>query len=211
LKVDVAETFISIQGESGYAGLGCFFVRMAGCNLRCDYCDTPAALSPCNNLREIGEIAAEARSAGMPLIEITGGEPLLQPGFRELAEELLKISSATLLVETNGSLDIGIIPDAAVAIIDVKCPAGGAGNSFDMQNLTKLRPHDEMKFVLSDYSDYLWAADFVRKHDLISKVNAVHFSPVAGKLQPREPAAWIIADKLPVRLQLQLHRIIGVE
>lgn len=211
MKVDVAETFISIQGESAYAGLGCFFVRMAGCNLRCNYCDTPNALEPSGNLVEINTLVKDAQKSRMPLIEITGGEPLTAPNFTSLAESMLRIPETTLLVETNGSLDISQIPEEAVAVIDVKCPDSGAGGSFDLQNLQRLRPRDELKFVISSHEDFRWAADFVRRHNLTSRLNPPHFSPVSNRIKPSKLADWILHDCLPVRLQLQLHRLLGLQ
>lgn len=209
--VDIAEIFVSLQGESSYAGLGCFFVRLAGCNLRCGYCDTPAALVPAGNNVRIGEVVEQARESGMPIVEITGGEPLLQPGFADLAGELVRLAGVTLLVETNGSLDIGLIPRDAVTVMDVKCPGSGAADSFDADNIGRLRQQDEVKFVLADRRDYEFACDFLRKHALISRVRYVHFSPVAGRLDAAELGGWILEDRLPVRLQLQLHRILAMQ
>lgn len=209
--VDILEKFISIQGESTYAGMGCFFVRLAGCNLRCGYCDTECALSPCDNFMEIDEIVAEVCSSKVPIVEITGGEPLLQEGFWELAQKLVQKSGKTVLVETNGSLKIDVIPDGAVAIVDVKCPGSGAGGSFELENLGRLREYDELKFVLMDRADYEWAHEFVREHGLVKLVKAVHFSPVAGNLDAAELGEWILEDGLEVRLQVQLHRVIGME
>lgn len=205
----VLETFVSIQGESTYAGLPCFFVRLAGCNLRCSYCDTP-------RVREDGEacdipsLVDGFRKSGLTLAEITGGEPLLQSETPALAHALLEAGARPVLVETNGSLDIGVLPEGSVAVVDVKCPGSGAGDSFDGANMSRLRPHDEVKFVLSDRADFEWAAAFVRRHDLVARCGAVLFSPVAGRLGGRELAAWLVADRLPVRLQLQLHKALGV-
>jgi len=208
--VDIAEKFVSIQGESSFAGMGCFFVRLAGCNLRCGYCDTPGALNACGNMVAVDSIVSDVRQSGVPLVEITGGEPLLQDGFRGLAEKLVTESGKKVLVETNGSLDIGIIPEWAVAIVDVKCPGSGAEGSFELGNIEKLRDYDEIKFVLSGRDDYVWSREFVRGHSLVEKVNAVHFSPVAGKIDASDIGKWIVEDGLSVRLQVQLHRLLGV-
>lgn len=208
--VDIAEKFVSIQGESSFAGMGCFFVRLAGCNLRCGYCDTPGALNAGGNMVAVDAIVSDVRQSAVPLVEITGGEPLLQDGFRMLAEKLVAESGKKVLVETNGSLDIGIIPEGAVAIVDVKCPGSGAEGSFLLGNIEKLREYDELKFVLSGRDDYVWAREFVREHDLVEKVNAVHFSPVAGEIDAGDIGKWIVEDGLSVRLQVQLHRVLGV-
>ena len=210
-SVDIAETFVSIQGESTWAGLGCFFVRLAGCNLRCGYCDTPGALEAGQEQVEISDLVREARGQRVPLIEVTGGEPLLQEAFPALIAALLKIPDRTVLVETNGSVDISSIPEGAVAIVDVKCPGSGAYGSFDMSNLIRLRPADEVKFVLSGRADYEWAREFVQEHAVAKRVVAVHFSPVAGQLLAGELGKWIVEDGLPVRLQLQLHKAAGIE
>ena len=164
-EVDLYETFLSIQGESSYAGLPCFFVRLAGCNLACRYCDTPEARGT-GTRRSIASIVEEATAAKAPITEITGGEPLLQEGFACLAVALRDQSGKKVLVETNGALDISIIPEGVTAIMDVKCPGSGESGSFDPANLQRLRSADEVKFVLSDRKDYEWARDFVVSHTL---------------------------------------------
>ncbi len=206
----ITEIFESIQGESTYAGLGCWFVRLAGCNLKCVYCDTPNAMDGSSKDMTVNAVVALARHSRMPLLEITGGEPLLQEGFVELASELLKIPDKTVLVETNGSIDLGVVPEGAVSIVDIKCPASGAAGSFDMRNLKRFRPIDEVKFVLMDYEDYKWARSLVLEHDMFARVNAVHFSPVVGELEAANVGNWIMDDGLPVRLQVQLHKIVGM-
>jgi 7-carboxy-7-deazaguanine synthase len=210
--LNVAEIFTSIQGESTYAGIGCFFIRLAGCNLHCSYCDTAWSRdSESGSPTSIDAITRQARESGMPLIEITGGEPLMQEGFYELAQNLADIPSRTVLVETNGSLDISCIPENVIAIIDIKCPDSGAANSFDQDNIKHLRKHDEIKFVLSSIQDYEWARDLVSQHNLTDRVNAVHFAPVHGAVDPTELSHWILNDRLPVRLQIQLHKIINIQ
>ena len=208
--IDVKEMFVSIQGESSFAGMGCFFVRLSGCNLRCGYCDTVGALAASGNLVAVADVVRDVGRSVVPLVEITGGEPLLQAGFRELALGLVSLPGKQLLVETNGSQDIGVIPDDAVAVVDVKCPGSGEGDSFDLANLERFRPHDEVKFVLSGREDYEFARDFLDKQGLISRVRYVHFSPVAGVLDAGELGRWIVEDGLRVRLQVQLHRVVGL-
>lgn len=205
----VSETFASIQGESTYAGMPCFFIRLAGCNLRCSYCDAAQALEG-GVERDIPSLAEAFRRSGLSLAEITGGEPLLQAETPALARALLEAGAKPVLVETNGSLDIGVLPEGTVAVVDVKCPGSGAGDSFKPINLERLRPRDEVKFVLSDRTDFDWAAAFVRRHDLSVRCGAVLFSPVAGRLAPRELAEWLMEARLPVRLQLQLHKALGM-
>jgi 7-carboxy-7-deazaguanine synthase len=205
----VKETFISIQGESTFAGFPCFFIRLSGCNLRCSYCDTMSAYIG-GERRTIPSLVEEYVKSGLAIAEITGGEPLLQPRTPQLAQALLDAGARTVLVETNGTMDIGVIPPGAVAVVDVKCPGSGAGESFNWVNLDRIRRHDEVKFVLSDRADFDWAADFVRRHELAGRCNAVLFSPVAGRLDPRVLAGWLVELKLPVRLQIQLHKMLGM-
>jgi len=207
--LDVCETFTSLQGESSYAGMGCFFIRLAGCNLRCTYCDSRYAFEGPRHTVSVASLLAAARAAQVPLIEVTGGEPLLQSATPQLLQGLSRIPAKTVLVETNGSLDIAGIPEAVVAIVDVKCPDSGAAGSFDSANLERLRPHDEIKFVISSRADYDWACRFVNTHADVWRTAAVHFSPVVtAGFRAEELAAWIVEDALPVRLQLQLHRIL---
>jgi 7-carboxy-7-deazaguanine synthase len=208
--VSVCETFLSIQGESTYAGLPCFFIRLAGCNLRCRYCDTTYAYNP-GLEAPIPDLVNACRDSRAAIVEITGGEPLLQPGFRELATALRDQGGKPVLVETNGSRDISVIPTGVVAIMDVKCPASGESESMDPANLGRLRPQDEVKFVVSDRKDYEWAREFVKGHDLSRRCHAVLFSPVWGAVNARELGEWILADNLPVRVQVQLHKVMGLK
>lgn len=203
----MTESFVSIQGESTYSGLSCFFIRLTGCNLRCDYCDTKYAYSGGEEVL-ITDLVNKWHDSGAVITEITGGEPLLQDGFIELANALRDDSDRRVLVETNGSQDIGLIPDNVIAIIDIKCPGSGAENSFYMPNIDKLRDYDELKFILGDRIDYEWARDFVTEYDLIEKCNAVLFGCVADKLDTGMLGSWIVEDKLKVRLQVQLHKIL---
>lgn len=205
----VAEIFTSLQGESTWAGYPCFFVRLTGCNLSCAYCDTPQAREAGRRMA-IDDVVAEFRKNPIRMVEITGGEPLLQDDCIALAEALLKNGANPLLVETNGSRPLDRLPDGARAIVDVKCPDSGSGNSFLETNWSRLRPWDEVKFVLSSRADYEWAREVVRVRVLADRVQAVLFSPAQGRLPGSVLAAWLIEDSLPVRLQLQLHRILAL-
>ena len=200
----VCEVFKSIQGESTFAGRICSFVRLSGCNLRCSWCDTRYALEK-GAEKTIREIVSEVRTHGTSLVEITGGEPLLQHETPSLCNAFLD-SGYTVLVETNGTLDIGALPRQCIRIVDVKCPGSGHEGSFLISNLEKLSLHDECKFVISNRSDFLWAADFVKKHSLQVKCT-VHFSPVLPRVEAPDLAKWIIDENIPVRLSLQLHKL----
>jgi 7-carboxy-7-deazaguanine synthase len=208
--VNICETFVSIQGETTYAGLSCFFIRLAGCNLRCRYCDTTYAYNPGLDA-PIQDLVEECRRNPTAIVEITGGEPLLQAGFRELAAALRDRGGRPVLVETNGSLDISAVPAGVIAIMDVKCPGSGVSEAMDPANIGRLRPQDEVKFVLSDRKDYEWARDFVKRHTLATRCHAVLFSPVFGKLPAKEVGQWILEDGSPVRVQVQLHKVLGMK
>ncbi len=207
--VSVCEIFTSIQGESTWAGWPCWFVRLAGCNLRCRYCDTRRAWGPGQDA-DVTDLAAACAVSPAPLAEITGGEPLAQSGFGALAAALAALPGKTILVETNGSLDIAVIPARVIAIVDLKCPGSGEAERMDERNLARLRPHDEVKCVIGDRADYEWAAERVRRHGLVARCRAVSFGAVSGVLDPAELGRWILADGLPVRLQVQLHKLIGM-
>lgn len=202
MSLAVCEVFASIQGESSFAGRPCVFVRLAGCNLRCAWCDTPYAWAG-GAERTVDALAAEALSFGLPLAELTGGEPLLQPETPELARRLLD-AGLTVLVETNGSLDITALPPRAVAIVDMKGPSSGEAERMDLGNLSRLRPRDEVKFVIGGRGDYGHMLDLLPRIDCAR--NTVNVSPLHGALAASELAAWIVADRLPVRLNLQLHK-----
>ncbi|NOZ24880.1 MAG: radical SAM protein [Nitrospirae bacterium] len=204
VSVKVCETFVSIQGESTHAGLPCFFVRLSGCNLRCSYCDTAYAYHE-GRETAIGEILSGARDAGVGMVEVTGGEPLLQAGTPVLIKTLCD-AGFKVLVETNGSMRIDSIDRRAVAIVDIKTPGSGMEGEMFYGNLDMLRPHDEIKFVITDRADYLWARDLIRRFRLAGR--RMLFSPSAGLLDPGELAGWMIEDRLPVRLNLQLHKYV---
>ena len=206
----VNELFVSIQGETSWSGYPCCFVRLAGCNLRCRWCDTQRAQTDEGQACTIDAIVQACRKHATPLIAITGGEPLRQPEFTDLANALLTLPAQAILVETNGSYDIGRIPPGAIAIMDIKCPGSGESAAMDWRNLDRLRPHDEIKFVLSDRTDYAYALDILQTHHLAERCRHVHFTPAAGRLEAAVLAGWMIADRPAARLQLQIHRYLNV-
>ncbi|HUC55592.1 MAG TPA: radical SAM protein [Candidatus Cybelea sp.] len=221
----ITEIFKSIQGEGTRAGLPCIFVRLTGCNLRCTWCDTAYAfhggkkMSVEEVLARVDELALrsgeiQGANALVPLVELTGGEPLLQEEVVPLAEKLLA-KGYTVLIETSGERFIGGLPREVVKIVDVKCPDSGEPDTFEIRNLEALSENDELKFVLSSRRDYEFARDFTEQHGLARRVKQVLFSPVfddpQGKwpgLEPRMLVEWILQDGLPVRLGLQLHKYI---
>jgi 7-carboxy-7-deazaguanine synthase len=206
--LSICEQFKSIQGESTYAGLACSFIRLAGCNLHCSYCDTTYAAEPGTQL-SLDAVCSVADGHGCKLVEVTGGEPLLQEEAPALCRRLLD-KGYTVLVETNGSLDIGRLPLECVRIVDVKCPGSGAAGSFRMDNLNALTARDQVKFVVSGRVDFDWALDFVRTKSLPGRCELL-FSPAQGLVSARDLAEWILAANAPVRLGLQLHRCIWGE
>ncbi|MFQ5647273.1 MAG: 7-carboxy-7-deazaguanine synthase QueE [bacterium] len=199
----ISEIFRSIQGESTYAGLPCVFIRLAGCNLSCSYCDTTYAAESGGREMSVETVIGKVRKLGGELVEITGGEPLLQPETRELTGRLLA-GKKTVLLETNGSLPIDSLPPEVIIIMDVKCPGSRMTDQVFIPNFSRLKPSDQIKFVLLDRRDYDYAREMIRKHDLYG--HELLMSPVWGKLSPAELAGWILADRLNVRLQLQLHK-----
>jgi len=221
----ITEIFKSIQGEGTRAGLPCIFVRLTGCNLRCTWCDTAYAfhggkkMSVEEVLGRVDELAGRGEKlpgsqSAVPLVELTGGEPLLQEEVYPLAEKLLA-TGYTVMVETSGERYIGELPREVIKIVDVKCPDSGEADTFEMHNLDALTENDEVKFVLSTRRDYEFAREFTQQHGLARRVRQVLFSPVfedpGGKwpgLEPREVVEWILADGLQVRLGLQLHKFI---
>lgn len=204
--LDIAELFFSIQGESSYAGQPCVFIRLAGCNLQCNFCDARYANEEPPTRRSLAEILAfVAEYPGFP-VEITGGEPLLQDAVYPLMAALLAAGRRVLL-ETNGSLALDRVPAGVVKIVDVKCPDSGTGESFALGNLQQLAPEDELKFVISSRDDYNWAVDFLRAQRLPGE-RIIHFSPMTTLLEPGTLADWILADRLGVRLQIQLHKVL---
>jgi 7-carboxy-7-deazaguanine synthase len=207
--IEICETFTSIQGESSFVGRPCFFIRCSGCNLDCNYCDTELAHET-GYSRNIGDLVAEARASKASIIEITGGEPLMQEGFQKLATGLRDGAGKPVLVETNGSYDISIVPQGVTAIVDVKCPGSGEEGSFNEANLEKLGDDVELKFVLSGRADFEWARDYVKTKELEGKCREIHFSPVSGKLDTSELVGWVLEEGLNVRVGVQWHKLTGV-
>jgi 7-carboxy-7-deazaguanine synthase len=202
----INEIFYSVQGESSYAGRPCVFVRLTACDLRCSWCDTPYAFHE-GTKRSLDSVFAEVDAYTCPLVEVTGGEPLLQDDVYPLMEGLLA-RGRTVLLETGGHRSTARVPAAVVTILDVKCPGSGESGKNDWSNLERLQPHDEVKFVIKDRIDYEYASEVIARHDLASRAAAIHFSPVHGVMDARSLAEWVLADNLPVRLQLQLHKYI---
>lgn len=202
----VNEIFHSIQGESTYAGRPCVFVRLTACDLRCSWCDTAYAFHEGHKM-SVDEVVAAVADHGCPLVEITGGEPLLQDDVYPLMDRLLA-EGRTVMLETGGHRPIGRVPAAVVKIVDVKCPGSGEADKNDWSNLDRLAPHDQVKFVVRDRADYEFAKDVIARHDLASRTAAVLISPVHGVLEPRALSEWMLADRSPARLQLQLHKYI---
>lgn len=205
--LNVIEIFHSIQGESTRAGLPCAFIRLARCNLSCSWCDTRYACTDPGRPLPIPMILAAIQPYRAPLALITGGEPLLQFATPTLAAHLSH-AGYEVIVETNGSLDISVIPYPAARIMDLKPPSSSMNMRNRMENLALLRPGDEIKIIIADRMDYDWATTIINDADYPRKRVATLLSPAQGKLDPAELASWILADKLPVRLNMQLHKII---
>jgi 7-carboxy-7-deazaguanine synthase len=219
--MQITEIYKSLQGESTYAGLPCVFVRLTGCNLRCSWCDSEYTFHGGRKMTT-EEVTNEVQrlSPNGGLVEITGGEPMLQE--RELLPlmEILLQDKYQVLLETSGERPLARVPAGVVKIVDVKCPHSGAPDTFLFDNLTALAAHDEVKFVISDRTDYEFARDFVREHNLSERVNAILFSPAFRKdatgardsshclVDPQELAEWMLADEVPARISLQLHKFI---
>ena len=202
----VNEIFHSIQGESTQAGRPCVFVRLTACDLRCSWCDTPYAFHE-GQKQTVDEVVAAVAQHECPLVEITGGEPLLQEDVYPLMDRLLE-SGRTVMLETGGHRPIDRVPARVVKIVDIKCPGSGEVDKNDWANLDRLAPHDEVKFVVNDRTDYEFARDVIRTRDLSARCAAVLLSPVHGVLDSRVLSEWLLADRLPARLQLQLHKYI---
>ena len=201
----ITEIFYSIQGESSYIGQPCVFVRLTGCPLRCTWCDTDYAFYGGHEC-SIDEVLAQVQHYGCRLVEVTGGEPLVQPeSFPFLTK--LRDAGYTVLLETSGAIDIAPVDARTHVILDVKCPGSGMTDRMHWPNLSRLTAKDEAKFVLADRTDYDWAREILVRYDLTLRCSVL-FSPVFGVLDVRELAEWILADKLPVRFQMQLHKYI---
>lgn len=204
--LNVTEIYYSLQGESNYSGYPCIFIRLSECNLRCFYCDTQYAFGKGKSMA-ISSIMEEVKKFPCSLIEITGGEPLLQEDVDALFDTLHNLSYQILL-ETNGALSLANVPNYLIKIVDVKTPGSGMQNSFLPENLQYLNPQDELKFVLTDKMDYNFALQFLRENK--PNIATVHFSPVTDVLNPKELAGWMLEDGMKAKLTLQLHKIIGM-
>lgn len=202
----VNEIFYSIQGESTFAGRPCVFVRLTGCDLRCTWCDTTQAFTE-GRTRSIDDVVIETKAYGCDLVEITGGEPLLQEDVYLLMERLIA-SGQDVLLETGGHRSVARVPAAVVKILDIKCPGSGEAHTTDWENLARLGPRDEAKFVIASPADYEYAKQVVRRYHLDRRCGAVLFSPAHGLLDARDLATWILADRLRVRLHVQLHKLV---
>jgi 7-carboxy-7-deazaguanine synthase len=203
-RLQINEIFYSIQGESTHAGRPCVFVRLTGCNLRCKWCDTEYAFYEGRQM-QIDEIAAIVRGYRCDLVEVTGGEPLLQEGVYPLIDAMLE-SGHTVMIETSGASDVSRLDPRVIKIMDLKCPGSGECERNMWSNLDHLTAHDEIKFVVADRADYEWTRDTIVARELAHRAGALLLSPVHGKLDPAALAAWILEDRLPARMQLQMHK-----
>jgi 7-carboxy-7-deazaguanine synthase len=202
----IHEIYASIQGESSFAGRPCVFVRTTGCNLRCSWCDTPQAFHGGTRMAR-DDVLAQALSYGTPLVELTGGEPLLQAGVLPLMRALCD-AGKVVLIETSGERDISHIDPRVHRIVDLKAPGSGETEKVRWENLECLGERDEVKIVLRDRADYDWARDVLSRHALAQKVGEVLLSPVHAVLDPRTLVQWVLDDRLPVRVNLQLHKYV---
>ena len=205
MSLKVYEIFRSIQGESSFVGLPCVFIRLAGCNLRCRYCDTRYAQEGGEEMA-LEEILKRVSEFAVKLVEVTGGEPLFQSETPILTMALME-EGYQVLVETNGTLDISVLPQGAVRIMDIKCPSSGESHRVMWENIWKLRPDDEVKFVISDRHDYEWARGIIRERFAHAKTKIL-FSTVFGELPPRHLVEWMLEDRIQARFQLQIHKYI---
>jgi 7-carboxy-7-deazaguanine synthase len=202
----INEIFHSIQGESTFTGEPCVFVRLTACDLRCSWCDTPYAFHEGRKM-SVDDVLSEVERYGCSTVEVTGGEPLLQREVYPLMSRLLE-SGKTVLLETGGHRSIEEVPAGVIRIVDVKCPGSGEAEKMDWANLQRVTKSDQLKFVIKDRADYEFARDVIQRESLNERVEAVLLSPVHGVMEARTLAAWILADRLPVRLQLQTHKFI---
>ena len=205
-SVMVSEVYLSLQGESSHQGLLCAFVRLTGCHLRCTYCDSPFAFRG-GTRRPNAELIQEVLALRTPRVEITGGEPLLQPGVYPLMEGLLA-AGLIVMLETSGAIDIRLVPGAVHKIVDLKTPSSGESDRNDLRVLEHMNANDELKLVLGDRADYEWAKQMMQTHRLAERPFGILFSTVYGKLSTKDLAEWIIEDRLPVRFQLQQHKYV---
>ena len=203
--IKINEIYLSVQGESTHTGLPCIFIRLTGCNLRCSWCDTAYAFHEGKNM-SIDEILQKVESFGIHLVEITGGEPLMQDNVYTLMKSLIE-KGYKVMLETGGSISLKRVPKDVIKIMDLKCPGSGEQEKNNLDNLKLLAPHDEVKFVILDKKDYEWSRDIIKKYK-INETAQILLSPVFDKLKLKEMVKWILEDRLPVRLQTQLHKII---
>ncbi len=202
----IHEIYASVQGESSFAGWPCTFVRTTGCNLRCTWCDTPQAFYGGTRMPR-ADVLARALATGTQLVELTGGEPLLQPGVFPLMTELCD-AGRTVLVETSGEADVAKVDARVHKIMDLKAPASGESHRMRWSNLEHIGPNDEIKFVLADRGDYVWMREVIEARRLAERTRNLLASSVFGKLATKDLVAWVLEDKLPVRVQLQMHKYV---
>jgi 7-carboxy-7-deazaguanine synthase len=202
----VNEIFYSVQGESTHAGRPCAFVRLTACNLRCNYCDTEYAFYEGRRMT-VAEVVEQVVGYHCPLVEITGGEPLLQEGVYQLCAALLE-ADLQVMIETSGAADVSRLDPRVIKIMDLKCPGSGEAGRNLWSNLRHLTARDEVKFVISDRADYEWTSAVIAEHALEQRVNALLLSPAFGRIDSASLAAWMLEDRLPARLQLQMHKYI---
>ena len=205
-RLHINEIFYSIQGESSHVGRPCVFVRLSGCNLRCRWCDTEYAFNEGRRM-PISEVVSAVAGYGCGLVEITGGEPLLQEGVYPLSEALLQ-TGHQVMIETSGAVDISALDPRVIKIMDLKCPGSEESERNLWSNLDHLGAEDEIKFVIADRADYEWSRKVIEERNLAERVKAVLMSPVFGELEPAMLARWLLEDRLPARLQLQIHKYI---
>lgn len=205
-SVVVKEIYVSLQGESSHAGQLCTFVRLTGCHLRCTYCDSAFAFRGGRRM-EVAQVLEQVRALGARTVEVTGGEPLLQPGVYPLMEALLA-DGRTVLLETSGAIDVRLVPPGVHKIVDLKTPSSGEADRNDLRVLDSMGAGDELKFVIGSRADYEWSRQVIAQHRLDQRPYGLLFSTVFGALRPRELAEWIIADRLEVRFQLQQHKVL---
>lgn len=205
-SVMVKEVYLSLQGESSHQGLLCAFVRLTGCHLRCSYCDSEFAFRGGTRMKN-ADVLAQVLAMKTPRVELTGGEPLLQPGVYPLMEAMVN-AGLTVLLETSGAIDVREVPDAVHAIVDMKTPSSGEADRNDLRNFESMDARDELKFVIGSRADYEWSRALIAQHRLDQRPFGLLFSTVFSKLHPRHLAEWIIEDRLAVRFQLQQHKYV---
>jgi 7-carboxy-7-deazaguanine synthase len=205
-SVVVKEVYLSLQGESSHQGLLCAFVRLTGCHLRCSYCDSEFAFRGGERV-EVNDVVARVVALRTPMVEVTGGEPLLQPGVYPLLQGLLD-AGLKVLLETSGAIDVRLVPPAVHKIVDLKTPSSGEADRNDLRNFTSMNENDELKFVIGSREDYDWSVAMIERHGLAKKPFSLLFSTVFTRLNPKSLAEWTIADRLPVRFQLQQHKYV---